>query len=306
MGGPGTLVIDGALDDSHRANVIGAIQAELKGLEARYSRFDPASLISAINACAGTGQLVPLDFESQKLFDFCDALWQESLGAFDPTSGALAEAWDFRTDGGCKPELVPTLLEKVGWSKVLRVGNAICLPTPGMGIDFGGIVKEYAVDCVAKIIIDANIQSAMIDLAGDIRVIGQQFNGQPWRIGVRDPANPEVSLLQLSLSDSAIATSGNYARAVVIDGIEYSHLLNPVTGWPVEGPRSVTVIGENCLTAGAIATVACLKAESSAEEWLVRSGMPWLMISSDGTQTGPIAEMLTRQQNEGHRESIHR
>ena len=157
-----------------------------------------------------------------------------------------------------------------------------------MELDFGGIVKEYAVDCVAKRLRDGGVVSGMVDLAGDIAVIGDQADGSPWQISIRDPFN-EGSICTVNLTDAAIATSGSYERRIAYQGEDYSHLLDPETGWPVRGHASVTVIDAHCLTAGAVATTACLLAEEKAARWLADAQLPWLMVDRKTEISGSIS-----------------
>jgi len=161
-----------------------------------------------------------------------------------------------------------------------------------MEIDLGGLAKEYAADSAISLMQHLNVTSALIELAGDVATIGDTEDGTPWRIGIQDPA-AAGSLCAVQLSNAAIATSGNYARRIDHQGKRYAHLLNPKTGWPVEGPTSVSVLDGHCLTAGAVATVACLHSEKKARMWLEHAALPWLMVSSTGKRSGPIADRLT-------------
>jgi thiamine biosynthesis lipoprotein len=228
------------------------------------------------------------------LLNFAGELWAASGGLFDITSGVLRKAWDFQRGGNASPTQLAECLPKVGWDLVEYKNDSVYLPLQGMQIDLGGIVKEYAADCVAASIREAGITSALIDLAGDVVVIGRQGNGKPWQIGIRDPDSSSGSLLTLSLQDAAVATSGNYARTIKHNGLALSHFLNPRTGWPVNGPITVSVLDQRCLTAGAIATVACLKTDSHAQAWLEEAGLPWLMMKSCGTLidtlTNPVSQ----------------
>jgi thiamine biosynthesis lipoprotein len=157
-------------------------------------------------------------------------------------------------------------------------------------IDLGGLAKEYAVDSAISLMRNLKVTSAMIELAGDVATIGYSDN-TPWRVGIQDPENTG-SVCAVQLSNAAIATSGNYARRIDFEGKQYGHLLNPKTGWPVEGPTSVSVLDSHCLTAGAVATVACLHSEKDARAWLEHAALPWLMVSSTGKRSGPIADRL--------------
>ena len=160
-----------------------------------------------------------------------------------------------------------------------------------MEIDLGGLAKEYAADSAISLMRNLNVTSALIELAGDVATIGDSQDGTPWRVGIQDPGGVG-SLYTVQLSSAAIATSGNYARRIDHQGKRYGHLLNPRTGWPVEGPTSVSVLDSHCLTAGAVATVACLHSDEKAHEWLEHAGLPWLMVSSTGKRIGPIADRI--------------
>jgi len=287
MGGPARLAIDSANASKHEHMALG-VDNLLKQLERRYSRYDPTSLVSLINARAGSGEATELDTEAETLFDFAGQLWEASDGLFDITSGVLRRAWDFRMGSIADPERIEALLPLVGWQHVERLGNTIRLPVAGMEIDLGGLVKEYAADAALQFLRDCNIESAMIELAGDVATLGRQASGQPWQIAIQAPdGGPPIRAV--SLVDAAVATSGDYARRITHNGHTYGHFLDPMTGWPVSGPSSVTVIDQHCLTAGAVATIACLKA-GLADHWLNASGLPWLMIDAQGKASGPILE----------------
>lgn len=293
MGGPATLVIT---PPEHRrtaaASLAREVQAQLATLERRYSRYLSDSLVSTINRRAGSGNFTRLDLESEALLEIADQLWQSSGGLFDITSGVLRKAWRF--DAAKTPvdlSQLETLQKKVGWDKVERTREGVYLPIKGMEIDLGGLVKEYAADCAVRLLRDQGVTSGLIELAGDVATIGCQPSGVPWRVGIRAPQGGEP-LGGIALSNAAAATSGNYARTLCFEGRTYGHLLNPQTGWPVEGPTSVTVIGENCLSAGAVSTIACLQSPEAAMVWLSEAGLPWLMIDRNAGYSGPLATEL--------------
>ena len=289
MGGPATFVIDdmrGCTGDV--PELFQQARSVLNSLEARYSRYRPSSLISQINKRAGTGIFTELDQETLALFKLAGELWQLSDGLFDITSGPLRQAWNFQDGGRAAPECIEHTLALVGWDQVDWDDESCHLSEKGMELDLGGLAKEYAVDCVVQLFKDAAVDSALIELAGDTAVIGTQGNGEPWKIGITNP-NGSASLCTIDLKDGAMTTSGNYARKLSHNGCSYGHLLDPRSGWPVEGPASVTVIDDCCLTAGAISTVACLQSEAAATQWLEQSQLPWLMVSAQATISGPIA-----------------
>jgi len=289
MGGPARLTIN---SDHHNAGAIkiaiDEVMSRLLALEARYSRFKPDSLISQINARAGTGVFTPIDLETQSLIDLADQLWRETKGLFDPTVGVLNQLWDFRTGRANTHGQLRHLIEKVGWDKVESDERGIRLPQTGMEIDLGGLVKEFAADAAAAILRDAGCQSALIELAGDIVAIGSGVDGKAWQIGIRDPQAPLKSIVSVRVTNAAVCSSGNYARRFWQNGRFVSHLLHPRTGQPIDGPCSVTVIEESALIAGAVATVGCLQDEVHAESWLRQSGLPWLLIDKENKCYGPI------------------
>ena len=233
-----------------------------------------------------------VDTETAALLNLAEQLWQESGGLFDITSGPLRRAFNFQNGGGASPEQLDAAKALIGWERIEWQDNGLRLPVTGMEIDLGGLVKEYAADCAARLMQEAGVKHGLIELAGDVVAIGVQANGAPWSVGIRDPQQ-DNSILTVHLTDSAMATSGNYARVIKHQGQSYGHLLDPQSGLPVEGPTSVTVIDNHCLTAGAVSTVACLKSEGDAEQWLNQAGLPWLIISANNAIRGPIADAAT-------------
>jgi thiamine biosynthesis lipoprotein len=295
MGGPASIVIDddSPPSDGHAA-LFTSLHSRLNQLESRYSRFQAGSVVNLINRRAGSGVVTEVDRETASLLHFAAELWRASEGLFDITSGVLRKAWDFRSGGSASPARLAEYLSKVGWELVEYENDAIHLPFAGMEIDLGGLVKEYAADCIGALIREAGGLSALVELAGDVVAIGNQGNGQPWQVGIRDPDGGDA-LLTLSLCDVAVATSGNYARTIEHAGRKLGHFLNPATGWPVDGPISVSALDRQCLTAGAITTVACLKTDNQAERWLEDADLPWLMMKSCGNLSGPLLETTSHQ-----------
>ena len=291
MGGPARLVVNSKHGQKlDLENIAKQVRTRLEALEARYSRYRAESIVSVINQRAGSGIFTEVDPETQALLDLAGRLWDASEGLFDITSGPLRQAWDFRVGGGADPAQIELALPLVGWEQIEWQGSSIHLPTPGVEIDLGGLAKEYAADSAISLMRNLKVTSAMIELAGDVATIGDS-NNTPWRVGIQDPQDTG-SMCAVQLSNAAIATSGNYARRIDFEGKQYGHLLNPKTGWPVEGPTSVSVLDNHCLTAGAVATVACLHSEKDARAWLEHAALPWLMVSSTGKRSGPIADRL--------------
>ena len=291
MGGPATITVQHSPDQTALAHA-ACERAEdtLRTLETRYSRYRPDSLISQINGRAGSDVWTALDDEALALLQFCHTLWTQSAGLFDPTAGILRRVWDFKTRQPGNPEQIPELLQRVGWSMVSLEGHKVRLERPGMELDLGGVVKEYAADKVAQQLREQGLVCALIELAGDVVAMGEPRPGRPWSVGISDPARPTEALLTVELVNAALATSGNYQRVLEIGGKKYSHFLNPRSGWPVAGPASISVISDTCLTAGAVATGACLHDDDQRPVWLQRAGLPWLEVNEQGLLSGPLRD----------------
>lgn len=281
MGSPCKLLCYGTSEATVKS-LQKAVLTELIRLEKKYSRFRDDSVVSEINQSSYSGQWVAVDAETDALLNYAAVIHGESNGLFDITSGVLRNVWDFK-----KKEVPTTIalsecLRLVGWNQVERKVGKVRLKTPGMEIDFGGIVKEYAVDACLSVLRRKDTWHSLIDLGGDVGVTGPRADGTPWMVGVRDPRNPEISISVIPLVSGCVATSGDYERYFEINGKRYCHLLNPQTGWPVTESRSVSVWSEQCVIAGSASTTAMLMSESKSEAWLAELGLPYLKIGKQG------------------------
>ncbi len=254
--------------------------AEVRRIEHKYSRYRSDSLLSQINAAAGQHAVV-IDAETAELFDYAETLFQASAGLFDISSGILRRAWNFRQPQLPAETLLAPLLEKIGWQKIRRERDHIFLPESGMEIDFGGFGKEYAVDRAAAILLEQGVRSGVVDLGGDLRILGPQANGEAWIIGIADPRHEEKTCACLPVFAGALATSGDHERYIEIDGQRYCHILHPHTGYPVRYWRSVSILAPVCIAAGSYSTIAMLK-EKQAETWLAESGLACLLVDAEG------------------------
>jgi len=280
MGGPCCFRLD--CDDESTARLaIDAAEAEVRRLETKYSRYLGDSLTSKINRSAGEESPVAIDEETAGLLNYAQTLWQESDGLFDLTSGVLRKAWDFKSSRLPQQEEIDAQLPFVGWQRVQRSETHVRLPNKGMELDFGGCVKEYACDSASRLLRKLGVEHALVDLAGDVAVVGGQAGNKPWQVGIRHPAQSENAIACISLSSGGLASSGNYERFMEIDGHRYGHIINPKTGWPVQGLLSVSVVADQCLVAGSTATIAMLMPPADALAWLEGLGLPWLAVDAD-------------------------
>lgn len=260
---------------------------DVKRLERRYSRYRNDSFLADINRTAAAGGRITVDEETASLLNYAATCYEQSGGLFDITSGILRKAWRF--DSGTLPDAVriDRLLDKIGWHRLHWKPPVIEFPIPGMEIDFGGVVKEYAVDRAATLCHRADIAHGVVNLGGDIRIIGPRADGSPWRIGIRHPRQRQGVIQTLPLHGGALASSGDYERCIVLDGIRYGHVLNPKTGWPVRHMASVTVVGDLCVVAGSASTIAMLK-EEDGPAWLESLGLPHLWVDVNGVVGGSL------------------
>lgn len=276
-----------ARSDQHARQIADAAIADVYRLEARYSRYRNDSFLSEINRVAASGGRISVDEETSGLLNYALTCYQQSDGLFDITSGILRRAWKF--DLGALPDKqqVHELLDRVGWHKLKWRPPVLEFPMPGMEIDFGGVVKEYAVDRVAALCRAAGVHHGVVNLGGDIKIIGSRPDDEPWRIGIRHPRDKNAILDTLLLHEGALASSGDYERCIVLDGTRYGHVLNPKTGWPVSYLAAVSVIGEFCVVAGSASTIAMLK-EKNGPVWLKNLGLPHLWVDVQGVVGGSL------------------
>ena len=274
---------------------------EVARLEVKYSRYREDSLASAINRSAGDEKGVLVDEETASLLDFAATAHRESGGRFDPTSGVLRRVWDFRSRKLPDPAALEAARALVGWSKLRWERPRLLLPLHGMQLDFGGFVKEYAADRVAALCRAASVASGLVDLGGDLAVVGPHPDGSPWLVGIRNPRRPSDAIARIGLRSGGIATSGDYERCMVVDGVRYSHLLDPRTGESFRGgPASVSVTAPLCLLAGAATTIAMLHAEDESLRFLAELGLPHLVIRQSGEIEGDahVASRARRKDDE--------
>jgi len=277
MGGPAEIQI--YLDD--RINTpqphFELAVKEAQRLEKKYSRYRDDSVTTTINNSAGNRQGTRVDEETAGLLNYAQIAWEQSDGLFDITSGVLRKAWDFKSVKLPDQAIISTLLNFVGWNKLSWNTPLLYLPK-GMEIDFGGVVKEYAADAIATLLRNNGIHHGLVDLAGDISIIGPHPNDKPWKIGIRNPANPVEAIASIDAYEGGIASSGNYERFIIVNNKRYCHILNPKTGWPQQGVGGVSVHASTCLVAGTATTTAMLLGIKDGKEWLRASQFKHLIL----------------------------
>ena len=289
MASPNTLQL-WAGDEARAQRAAAAAIADVARIESKYSRYRDDSVTTRINRGAG-GDAIAIDAETAALMRYADRCHALSGGRFDLTSGVLRRAWNFRQTPARLPDAATLAAARalVGWSGVEWDEHSVRLPRAGMEIDFGGVGKEYAADRAAALCVEHGIAHGLVNLGGDVRVIGPQPDGGPWRIGICHPrpsgADAEESIAGIDLAEGALATSGDYERFIEVAGERYCHILDARTGWPVRYWQSVSVVAPMCVVAGSCATIAMLL-EDGAEAFLDAQGVTYLAIAGNGGMHG--------------------
>lgn len=286
MGSPCEIQVFAADAAQARAGAEHAI-ADVARLEARYSRYREDSFLSDINRVAARGGSIDVDAETASLLDYAATCYAESDGLFDITSGVLRQAWRFDRGGLPDATQIAALKARVGWHRLRWEAPRLAFPEPGLELDFGGVVKEYAVDRAAALCHERGLHHGVVNLGGDIKIIGPRADGQPWRIGIKHPRRAETLLDTLQLQRGALASSGDYERCILVDGVRYGHILNPRSGWPVRRLAAVSVVADFCVIAGSAATIAMLK-EDDGPAWLAALGLRHLWVDVDGNSGGNL------------------
>lgn len=266
----------------HAQKVASLATAEVFRIQSKYSRFDSKSYLSKINHLAYAGKAVQLDDETALLMNYALSAYQKSDGVFDVTAGVLSQVWDFKKSIKPTRTALQAGLEQVGIDKVIwdQQNNSLMFNMPGVSLDFGGIGKEYAVDAVAAMMKQQGVAHGMVDIGGDISILGPHPDGEPWVVAIRHPRRTDGAVGMVNIFYGALATSGDYERYFEQNGQRYCHIIHPKTGYPACGVMGVSVYASTCLLAGTMATTAMLKA-AQAVNWLEGLSLEYLLIDQN-------------------------
>lgn len=293
MGSPCEVLCDGGTRRD-AVDLGGIAAAEAWRIEDKFSRYRTGNVVDRINTAAGVP--VDVDDETARLVDFADALWANSDGRFDITSGALRRAWTFDgSDRVPSADVVAAILADVGWHRAHWSAPTLTLP-PGMQVDFGGIGKEYAVDRAVALVRERTSQPALVNFGGDLAVTGRPAERPAWHVGLeslRGPMHGPERLVRLA--SGALATSGDTRRYVLRDGRRYGHILDPRTGWPVrDAPVAVTVAADTCVQAGMICTLAMLEGAGAGDFLDAQGVRHWIAWPQPHAGAAPEPGRLAR------------
>lgn len=257
MGNIFTITVVGENAAFATENIQAAI-TEIQRIEALFSTYQKDSQTNLINDNSGI-QPVKVDEEVYNLIERSLHISKITQGAFDISYGGIDKSlWNFdKTMTQLpSPETALKMVHLIDYNKIILDDQkqTVFLKEKGMRIGFGGIGKGYAAEMAKKILVKNQVKSGIINASGDLTAWGFQPNGKPWTIGIANPDIPHSAFSYLEISDKAVATSGNYEKFVMIDGKKFSHTINPKTGLPISGIKSVTVISHNAEFADAMAT----------------------------------------------------
>lgn len=245
-------------------------EKEINQLEKLFSTTLEQSEIAQINKNAGQSA-IPVSEDSFYLIQKAKEFYQKTDGAFDITIAPVVKAWGFTEEVKKVPstEELQQKLQLVNNDKIHMENNTVLLEQQGMAIDLGGIAKGYASDKINEILKQEGFTSAVLNLGGNVSVIGKKENHKKWQIGIQDPLEEEKLAGILSVEDCSVITSGVYQRFFEQDDKRYHHIIDSKTGRPAEtGLLSVTIISKNGTMADALSTSFMIMGmEKSSDLW---------------------------------------
>lgn len=258
-----------------------SIYNALQVIDESLSMFNKNSLLYRINQ----GEIVEADSLFRKVWTSGEEISKATDGAFDMTIAPLVNAWGFGLNNRSNMDstMVDSLLQYIGWDKISWTGNYPALPE-GMKIDAGAIAKGLGCDVVADTLLANGATDFCIEIGGEIFTYGLNEKGKKWRIGINKPEDDTLAVNKtiykiVELSGCGMATSGNYRRFYVKDGIKYSHTIDPRTGWPVNHSLlSATIIAPDCMTADGWATACMVAGLEKAQQFIKENNIQGLLI----------------------------
>ena len=249
-----TVIAKDTVEGNYFANLA---VVEVKRIENQISDWIPTTQISEINKNAGI-KPIQVDDEVFALVERAIKISKLTNGAFDISYASMDKIWKF--DGSMteipSPEAIKKSVAKIGYQKIIldEKRKTIFLKEEGMKLGLGGIGQGYIADKVKALLQSKGCSSGIVNVSGDINTWGKQLDGKPWTIGIVNPMNKNKVFATFPIDDSAVETSGSYEKFVKFNGIRYSHIIDPRTGYPATGIVSVSVFAKQTEVADALAT----------------------------------------------------
>ncbi len=274
------------------------IDEELKRVNSLMSTYDPESELSRLNSHQSE-EPFPISADTAKVLRLALEIAQKTNGAYDPTVGPLVNLWRFGPED--RPEKVPSdeeiaaARQRVGWDKIKIIEQpgadsqpqyAVVKSDPNVYIDLSSVAKGFGVDCVAELLIQGGYKNFLVDVGGELRSCGKNIADKDWSVGISSPILTDNSMAKtVSLSDKAIATSGDYLNFYELDGVRYSHIIDTQTGRPItHKTASVSVIDDSCMTADAWATALLALGAEKGKPLAKENGLHVIFLVRDGEE----------------------
>ena len=236
---------------------LGVAEQEITRIENLISDWRSGTEVDQINQHAGI-KPVKVSWETFQLIERSKYLSKITEGAFDISYAAVDRIWKF--DGTVnqlpQPEVIKASVSKIGYTNIITQAKdtTVFLALKGMKIGFGSNGKGYAADKTRTLLQSMGVTAGIINASGDLTTWGKKPDGTDWTVGITNPLNKDQIFSWLPVTNSAIATSGNYEKYIDIEGKRYSHIIDPRTGYPVQGVVSVSVLAPSAELCDALAT----------------------------------------------------
>lgn len=259
---------------------------EIQRIEQLLTTYSEDSLTSLVNRNAGifavqvTDEFFGLVSRAQKISELTQCLFDLSYGSLD------TNFWNFNTQMDRLPDKhrAKQAVRLIDYHNIVLNSSqkTVFLRNKGMRIGFGGIGKGYAADAAKRVLLECGVKNGIVSASGDLNAWGFQEDGAPWTIGIANPNFKNSYFSTLNITNKSVATSGNYEKYVIIDKQIYSHTINPRTGYPVKGLKSVTIITSNAELADAMATPISIMGAQQGVSFLNQiDGIECILIDDD-------------------------
>ena len=277
-----TITINGSDDE----DLLSSAFDLLYDADHKISRFDEGSWVYKINESAGKSAVaVPPDVFS--LIKASLDMAEETDGVFNPAIGPLSSLWGFGTENARVPsdDEIAAVLPLLDWRSVVlcEEDSSVYLEKEGMALDLGAVGKGWACDILRDYLVGQGVESALINLGGNIAVIGQAADGGPWRIGIQRPFDERGAYFTIvSVEDASVVVSGGYQRYIEKDGVFYHHILSSATGYPAETDLiSAAVVCRSSTLADMLSTTLFASGHDKALDVAEQFGVRTILLTDD-------------------------
>ncbi|MCX5717649.1 MAG: FAD:protein FMN transferase [Nitrospirae bacterium] len=276
--------VSGSGDKAEKA--IDRAFSEIEKLDSLLNFFSDNSELSEINRNAGL-KAVAVSPETFEVIEKAIYASGKTSGAFDITIGSVTTLWDFHKRVKPEDKQIKERLPLVNYKNVIlnKKSSSVYLKKRGMLIDLGGIAKGYAADKAVEALKREGIKSGLVAVSGEIKAFGLKPDSKPWKIGIRNPRakNKEDEIMAtIEMTGMAISTSGDYERYFIIEGKRYHHILNPKTGYPSDGCRSVSIIAKDGSVTDSFSTGIFVLGAEKGIKLLEEMGIDGIIIGKNG------------------------